>query len=55
MPIFLKGVEKHLHSPNEKLRIIGMIVGECLMNYLNKLEDNSKKLKFDVNNRYYLI
>jgi 3-methylcrotonyl-CoA carboxylase beta subunit len=31
MKTLLKGVDKHLHSPIENLRTLGMIVGENLM------------------------
>ena len=54
MKTLLKGVDKHLHSPIENLRTLGMIVGENLMNDLNnnynKGEDGSEKneLKFEV-------
>ena len=52
MQSLLKGVEKHLHSPIENFRTLGMIVGESLMNELNKeyFGDNpdNKSLKFDV-------
>jgi hypothetical protein len=53
MKTLLKGVDKHLHSPIENLRTLGMIVGENLMNDLNNnynKEDSSEKneLKFEV-------
>jgi hypothetical protein len=54
MGILLHGVEKHLHSPIQNLRTLGMVVGENLMNDLNpfnmneKTEKKEKKLKFDV-------
>lgn len=49
----LHGVEKHLSSPIEKTRTLGMFVGEKLMNRLNdflvnKNDDDNKQLKFDV-------
>ncbi len=53
MGLLLKGVESHLHSPMENLRVLGMVVGENLMNELNaenfsKSEEPTKKLKFEV-------
>ena len=53
MRMLLKGVERHLHSPIDNVRILGMIVGENLMNNLNKFDDlkensDNRKLKFDV-------
>ena len=55
MMMILKGVEKHLRSPIDNVRILGMVVGENLMNGLNRYENlnktaENKKLKFDVNN-----
>ncbi len=51
--MLLKGVEKHLHSPIDKVRTLGMVVGENLMNDLNRFENlndknESRKLKFEV-------
>ncbi len=59
MGLLLKGVECHLHSPIENLRILGMIVGENLMNDLNpanssKSEEPTKQLKFEVSELFYL-
>lgn len=52
MAPLLHGVEKHLSSPIEKTRTLGMFVGEKLMNRLNdflsKNDDQNKQLKFDV-------
>ncbi len=52
MGILLRGVEKHLHSPIESMRTLGMVVGENLMNDLNPFElsdkSENRKLKFDV-------
>jgi hypothetical protein len=53
MQSLLKGVERHLHSPIDSLRVLGMIVGESLMNDLHdsnfsSLEDPPKRLKFEV-------
>jgi hypothetical protein len=53
MRMLLKGVEKHLHSPIDKVRILGMVVGENLMNELNRYgnlneKTDNKKLKFEV-------
>jgi hypothetical protein len=54
MRSLLSGVERHLHSPIENVRKLGMIVAECLMNEISKynlLSESSeaKKLKFEVN------
>ncbi len=53
MQSLLKGVERHLHSPIDSLRVLGMIVGESLMNDLHdsnfsSLVDPPKRLKFEV-------
>jgi hypothetical protein len=53
MNSLLQGVERHLYSPIENMRTLGMIVGENLMNelnefYLKKFDEQSKKLKFQV-------
>ncbi len=54
MSLLLQGVEKHLHSPIQNVRTLGMVVGENLMNDLNlfntkdETEKEEKKLKFDV-------
>ena len=48
MKSVLKGVEKHLASPIPKMRTLGMIVGEILMNQLNEDKKEEKKLKFEV-------
>jgi len=55
--MLLKGVEKHLHSPIDKVRTLGMVVGENLMNDLNRFENlndknESRKLKFEVPIRF---
>ena len=42
MKSVLKGVEKHLSSPIQQMRTLGMIVGEILMNQLNE-EKNLEK------------
>ena len=53
MRLLLRGVEMHLQSPIDSVRTLGMVVGENLMNYLNRYEsadlDLNKKLKFEVN------
>ena len=51
--MLLKGVDKHLHSPIDKIRILGMVVGENLMNDLNRFENlneksDNRRLKFEV-------
>ena len=48
MKSVLKGVEKHIASPIQKMRTLGMIVGEILMNRLQVEQNEEKKLKFDV-------
>ena len=48
MKSVLKGVERHLSSPIEKMRTLGMIVGETLMNLLQIVENKDKMLKFEV-------
>ena len=56
----MHGVEKHLSSPIEKTRTLGMFVGEKLMNRLNdflvnKNDDDNKQLKFDVKSRKEIV
>jgi telomere length regulation protein len=46
MRFLLKGAERHLHSPLENVRTLGMIVSENLMNLLH--DQNIKKLEFEV-------
>ncbi len=46
MRSLLRGVEKHLHSPIESVRTLGMVVAEFLMNDLHSQE--IEKLKFQV-------
>ncbi len=41
------GVQQHIGSPYDQMRVLGMIVGECLMNELNA-DLNSNKLAFEV-------
>jgi hypothetical protein len=57
MSILLRGVEKHLHSPIENMRTLGMVVGENLMNDLNPFElsdkSENRKLKFDVSSTFF--
>ena len=53
MKFVLRGVDKHLHSPENRVRTLGMIVGENLMNELNKLDfsdpkEENRPLKFEV-------
>jgi hypothetical protein len=48
MKSVLKGVEKHLSSPIQQMRTLGMIVGEILMNQLNEEKNLEKCLKFEV-------
>lgn len=60
MKSLLKGVERHLHSPIDSLRTLGMIVGESLMNDLNDsnfgdMEEPPKRLKFEVTKRILLL
>ncbi|CAF1076456.1 unnamed protein product, partial [Brachionus calyciflorus] len=46
----LNGVEKHLHSPFDNIRLLGMIIGEIIMNDLFKeieKDDPKKSLTFD--------
>ena len=49
----MQGVERHLHSPLENMRTLGMIVGENLMNDLNSVQSATvteapPRLKFEV-------
>jgi hypothetical protein len=44
----LKGVENHLSSPIKRIQILGMFIGEVLINNLNNNVDESRKLKFNV-------
>lgn len=53
MKFVLRGVDKHLHSPVDRVRTLGMVVGENLMNELNKLDvsdsnEENRPLKFEV-------
>ena len=53
MQYLLKGAERHLHSPIDNVRILGMVVSEYLLNYLH--DANIKQLKFEVDKLYIFI
>ena len=60
MRLLLKGVERHLHSPLERMRTLGMIVGESLMNDLNQVQSANAteappKLKFEVLSKFLKV
>lgn len=47
----LGGMQSHLDSSVVRIRLMGMVVGECLS---SRMDINGTKLKFEVNSSYNL-